>query len=52
MTLRTPHEIADPPAPVIVEELTGGMNGDIPYGKWQFAIWSLAGVMRAIGRPA
>lgn len=25
------------------------MNGEIAYGKGQFAMWSLAGVMRMLG---
>ncbi|HEX4302852.1 MAG TPA: hypothetical protein VHZ78_08660 [Rhizomicrobium sp.] len=39
----------DPAAPVIAEELADGVNGDIAYGKGQFALWSLAGVMRLLG---
>ena len=39
----------DPAAPVIAEELADGMNGDIPYAKGQYAMWSLAGVMRMLG---
>jgi len=40
----------DPAAPVIVEELMDGLNGDIRYGKGQLAMWSLAAVMRIVGR--
>jgi hypothetical protein len=34
----------DPAAPVIAEELSDGMNGEVAYG-----LWSLAGVMRMLG---
>lgn len=38
----------DPAAPVIVEELADGWNGDIRYGKGQLSLWSLAGVTRVL----